>query len=225
MVDILFFAAIAFYIFIKLNKQLGNVDENEKKKLQDKILLKRKEISKVKKEITKKIQDTVAVVEDKAADEAKFIATLDSKIQTPLKKILVKNNISLEFFLDGAKSAFEMVLKAFSASDLKTLKFLLSDKLYKGFESSIKSRQGENQTLVTNVISIDLAEITSAKLTANNAVISIKFTSQQINYISDESGKVVDGKKEEISEVIDVWTFKKDVKSTNPNWTIISTNN
>ena len=225
MVDILFFAAIAFYIFIKLNKQLGNVDENEKKKLQDKILLKRKEISKVKKEITKKIQDTVAVVEDKAADEAKFIATLDSKIQAPLKKILVKNNISLEFFLDGAKSAFEMVLKAFSASDLKTLKFLLSDKLYKGFESSIKSRQGENQTLVTNVISIDSAEVTSAKLTANNSVISIKFTSQQINYISDESGKVVDGKKEEISEVIDVWTFKKDVKSTNPNWTIISTNN
>ena len=31
LVDIIIFAAIAFYIFFKLNKQLGKIDEDEKK--------------------------------------------------------------------------------------------------------------------------------------------------------------------------------------------------
>lgn len=225
MVDILFFAAIAFYIFLKLNKSLGNIDEDEKKKIQEKIELRRKEISKVQNQISEKIQEAVKKSEKEVSDQEQAILALDEKIQAPLRKILDKCDISLEFFLNGSKSAFEMVLKAFASSDLKALKFLLSDKLYKGFAASIKERQEKDHNLTTNVIAIDEAEITSAKLVANNAIICVKFVSKQINYISDKDGKIIDGAKEDIATLTDIWTFRKDVKSKNPNWVVTSTNN
>ena len=51
----------------------------------------------------------------------------------------------------------------------------------------------------------------------------VKIISKQINYISDKEQKIIEGKKDEISEIIDVWTFKKDVKSPNPNWLVSAT--
>jgi predicted lipid-binding transport protein (Tim44 family) len=57
----------------------------------------------------------------------------------------------------------------------------------------------------------------------NNASIVIKFVSKQINYICDKEEKIIEGKKDEINEITDIWTFKKDLTSPNPNWIINST--
>jgi len=35
---------------------------------------------------------------------------------------------------------------------------------------------------------------------------------------------VIEGSKTEIVQVNDIWTFKKDLTSSNPNWVIIATN-
>ena len=47
--------------------------------------------------------------------------------------------------------------------------------------------------------------------------------SKQINYIADKEQKIIEGTKEEIAEITDIWTFKKDVKSPNPNWLVSAT--
>jgi len=60
-------------------------------------------------------------------------------------------------------------------------------------------------------------------LIENQASIVVKIISKQINYISDKEQKIIEGKKDEISEITDLWTFKKDVKSSNPNWLVSAT--
>lgn len=218
--DILFFAAVAFFIFWKLSKQLGKVDEDERKQIEAKVAQRKEEIAAIQGQIIQKITEISA--EQNQAEE-KILAPLDVATRENLSNILSRCNLSAEFFVNGAKSAFEMILKAFSTADIETLKTLLSENIYKGFEGAINARRSQEQTLVTNLISIEKTEILSAALVGDIASVVIKFTSKQINYISDKNDQIVEGKKDEISELSDVWTFRKDVTSLNPNWLVSNT--
>ena len=219
--DIIFFALLAFYVFFKLNKELGKIDEDQVKQMEEKL-------SKAgffggfgsRKSDDAKQQ----IIEIKNQIEETIPQNLDEDTKQNLLTILRSCNITTDFFLDGAKAAFEIVIKAFSNDDLASLKGLLSEKIYEGFESVINSRKEKNINLTTNIISIDQAEIFSAMMIGNIASVSVRFVSRQINYVADADGNVIEGKKDEIFQLTDVWTFKKDVTSNNPNWSIISTN-
>jgi len=226
--DIIFFAALAFYIFFRLNKQLGKIDEEEKNQIQEKLAKRREEILEMQQKIAQqeKIVGASSTVESSQnQSEDKFLSSLDEAGKRDLSNILQSCKISAEFFVSGAKSAFEMILKAFATADLETLKFLLSEKIYQSFESAINQRKSGEQTLTTNLISIEKAEIISVAIFENVASIAVKIVSKQINYVTDKSGQVVDGRKDEISEITDVWTFKKDITSPDPNWIINATSN
>jgi predicted lipid-binding transport protein (Tim44 family) len=220
--DIIFFAAIAFFIFYKLNKQLGKIDEEEKKNIELKVVSTQKKILEVQQAINQQQQSSLTIETDNQASE-KILNSLDAKTKESFDNILNRTNISAEFFINGVKSAFEMILKAFASSDLETLKFLLSDKIFKGFESAIIQRKSAEKTLITNLISIEKSEIISALIFENNASVVMKIVSKQINYIIDSKGQTIEGRKDEINEITDIWTFKKDVNSANPNWVVSAT--
>ena len=220
--DIIFFAAIAFFIFYKLNKQLGKVDEEEKKNIELKVVSAREKILEAQQVIKQQQQSFHTIETDNQVSE-KILNSLDAATKESFSNILNRTNISAEFFVNGVKSAFEMILKAFASTDLETLKFLLSDKIFKGFESAIIQRKSTEKTLITNLISIEKTEIISALIFENNASVVMKIVSKQINYIIDSKGQTIEGRKDEINEITDIWTFKKDINSTNPNWVVSAT--
>jgi len=221
--DIIFFAAIAFFIFYKLNKQLGKVDEEEKKNIELKVVSAREKILEAQQVIKQQQQQPSIAIEADNQISEKILNSLDASTKESFSNILNRTNISAEFFVNGVKSAFEMILKAFASADLETLKFLLSDKIFKGFESAIIQRKSAEKTLVTNLISIEKSEIISALIFENNASVVMKIVSKQINYIIDSKGQTVEGRKDEINEITDIWTFKKDINSANPNWVVSAT--
>lgn len=223
--DILFFAAVAAFIFFKLSKHLGQIDDEEKTKI----------IEKIKKAQEQIIQQQAAYQAQQQKSSASETQTSPAFVNQALdqlsdadknlfSQIIQSCKITPEFFINGAKSAFEMILKAFASQDMETLKFLLSEKIYSGFENAINKRKADNQILTTNVISIDDTKILSVALASGIATISVKFISKQINYISDKDGNIINGAKEDISSVTDIWTFKKDVNVANPNWVVSQTN-
>lgn len=234
--DIIFFAAVAFYVVFKLREQLGKVDEDEKKRIEEKIEKRKKLIEEIQNQMaasqtvvgqhsTKESESKEKEIKEvKSRTEETIIASLDEQSKIQFLSAIKACNISAEFFLNGAKSAFEMVLKAFAGADLETLKFLLADKIYSGFEQAITERRSMGQNLVTNLIAIDKAEITSASMMGNDALVTVKFTSRQINYITDQKGDIIEGKKDEILELSDIWKFKRDVTVNSPNWLIVATN-
>ncbi len=219
--DIFFLALLAFYIFFKLSKHLGKIDEEEKKRLEERMQLVQAAQDKIQDII--KQQEKIIGSASTSEDQSKYLANLKPEDKNVLDNILSRCNINLSFFLSGAKSAFEMVLKSFSSGDLENLKMLLSDKLYQGFEKAVNQKKMEEKTLTTNLIAIEKSEIISASLVGDIACVVVRFVSKQINYISSKSGEIIEGKKDEIVETTDVWTFKKDVTSPNPNWMISQT--
>jgi predicted lipid-binding transport protein (Tim44 family) len=224
--DILFFAAIAIFIFIKLRNELGKVDDNQK----------RDAIKKFIKEQTKNSKNSATIIEvsENSAVEAKqtnqddeksqkILEAIKEPIKSNLQSILQKTNLSASQFINGANSAFEIVLESFAANNLQALKPLLSEKIYADFEKAVSKRKSEKQTLHTKIVSIKKSYITDAKIVDNFAIITVEFISEQINYITDDKGEFVFGSKHDIDQVKDVWTFKKDCNSSNPNWLVVST--
>ena len=223
--DLVILAIITAYIFYRLSKNLGKIDEEEKHEIHKKLLERKKQIE----EILNRVQQNSPArnQEEKiigaSSTMQKEFGDLNQATQENLTKIFEVCNIGYEFFINGAKMAFEMIINAFSKDDIETLKILLSEKIFQGFNSAIEDRKTKEHKLTTNLISINKVEILSAMLIENQASIVVKIISKQINYISDKEQKIIEGTKEEIAEITDIWTFKKDVKSPNPNWLISAT--
>lgn len=232
--DIIFLALVSLFIFYMLSKQFGKISEDEKneiyRKIEDRKKLLEKIIEQNNQAVDKRNQinssqnsNQKIVGESSTEEENPGFKNLNSSTKENLSKIFSACNLNFENFANGAKGAFEMTIKAFSDEDLETLRHLLSDNIYRNFESAITQRKQDNKKLITNLIAIDKFEITSAMLIDKQASITAKFISRQINYFTDNNGNLLDGRKDEISEISDIWTFKKEVSSPDPNWLIIST--
>lgn len=70
-------------------------------------------------------------------------------------------------FLDGARTAYEMIVTAFAEGDSKALKPLLGREVFDGFSAAIGEREQRGETVEFSFVGIDKAEITDAQLKAS----------------------------------------------------------
>jgi len=66
-------------------------------------------------------------------------------------------------------------------------------------------------------------EILEAGLDGRIATLTVKFVSEQISVTCDAKGEVIDGDPEHIVQMIDIWTFSRNLRSRDPNWTLVET--
>lgn len=126
-------------------------------------------------------------------------------------------------FVVGARVAFDMIVNAFAQGDTKTLRPLLNDQVYGNFAGAIEERTRTRQKHETTLVGILSADIVGAQLRDEEAQVTVKFVSQQINLTKDQEGRVVDGDPSEVANITDVWTFARPVKSRDPNWVLVAT--
>lgn len=126
-------------------------------------------------------------------------------------------------FVNGARSAFTMIVEAFSHGDRATLRPLLSDAVYNGFAGAITEREKTGETLETRIERIQDADVVDARLDDTRVYLTVRFVTEQINITRDKAGTVLDGDPAAPAEVIDEWTFSRDVRSRDPNWLLVET--
>ncbi|MEM9170652.1 MAG: Tim44/TimA family putative adaptor protein [Pseudomonadota bacterium] len=126
-------------------------------------------------------------------------------------------------FLTGAKSAYEMIVEAFTAGDLKPVRDFLAPNVYETFKAAIAAREAANQTAEVKFIGIDGAAIASARVEDRTAFAVTDFSSNQVRVTRDASGTVVDGDPNRIDLVRDRWTFSRVLDSRSPNWMLTAT--
>jgi predicted lipid-binding transport protein (Tim44 family) len=158
------------------------------------------------------------------ADRWKGIAEPDSRIAQGLDEIArAEPSFDGQGFLEGSKSAYEMIVTAFAQGDRKLLKELLSREVYEGFEGAILDREGRGERVETTFVSIDKAEITGVEVRGGSANIMVRFVSKLITATRNAAGAVIDGSPEAVVDVTDVWTFSRTLGSRNPNWLLVAT--
>lgn len=126
-------------------------------------------------------------------------------------------------FLEGARTAFEMIVAAFAAGDRVRLRPLLSDEVYKPFSDAIDERKAAGETLETRILTLKSIDIVETGLADRIARVTVKFVSEQINVLRAHDGSIVDGHPENPAEKTDFWTFARDTRSSDPNWVLVTT--
>jgi len=126
-------------------------------------------------------------------------------------------------FVDGAKSAYRMILEAFWKGDRETLAWLVEDNVRAEFESAIDAREAAGETLENRLVSIERAAITEASLTGKVARITLRLDADIAAITRDKDGNVVAGSMTDAVETHDEWTFVRDLKASDPNWKLADT--
>jgi len=126
-------------------------------------------------------------------------------------------------FVDGARSAYEMIVTSFARGDRDTLRSLLAPDVFESFSSAIGAREAQGETVETTFVSIDKTTIADAHLREGVGQITVRFASKIITVTRDRAGGIVDGGVDKIVDVIDVWTFARKAGAKDPNWKLVAT--
>lgn len=126
-------------------------------------------------------------------------------------------------FLDGAKSAYELIVEAFAAGDLKSVRRFLGPSVFDAFRSAVAARESAGHRSDLKFVGIESASIASSRVEDGNMVAVADFTSNQVRTTYDKDGAVIAGDPTRIDRVKDRWTFSRALGSTDPNWMLIAT--
>jgi predicted lipid-binding transport protein (Tim44 family) len=126
-------------------------------------------------------------------------------------------------FTAGARAAFTTIVEAFAKDDTASLRPLLDPPTYASFEAAIRGRAERKEKAETTLIGFEASDVARASLQGSEAVVTVRFVSEQINVLRNADGQIVDGNPNEVQKVVDLWTFRRDTKSSDPNWLLIKT--
>lgn len=223
--DIILFALVAAFLILRLRSVLGRRDGHQpqthdpfkppasREAPDDKVV----RLPDRKDRPADAVDDAPEPVIDAAFDG-------DQALAAGLTQIRVADpSFSREEFVSGARIAFEMILGAYAAGDADSLKPLLSPEVFGNFAQSIREREQAGETMEMNLVAITTAEIVEAYMAGRTAHVTIKFVSEQATAIRDDKGEIVEGDPAQATEVTDFWTFARDTRSSDPNWTLVAT--
>ncbi len=133
------------------------------------------------------------------------------------------HSFNIRSFFDGAEYAYGLVLNAFWSQDRKTLRSMLSRQVFDQFDGAIGILEQQNRHSENKLMDIEKIDLVDANLTGSLAEVTVEFTSHMIMSTKDADDNVVDGNADRSIKISDIWTFCRDVKSADPNWTLVAT--
>jgi len=126
-------------------------------------------------------------------------------------------------FLDGAKAAYRMILEAFWNGDLSALKGHVDDHVFDTFSAAVEQRNKEGLKLDNRLVAIEQAVISEATLERGVALVTVRFEADIAAVTRNSEGEVVAGSLSDAVQTRDLWTFRRDTGSRDPNWLLIET--
>ncbi len=126
-------------------------------------------------------------------------------------------------FLEGAQSAYRMILEAFWSGDLDTLRPHVDDNVYKEFASAVDQRTKEGLALDNRLVTIEQALISATSIEQTIAFVTVRFESDIAAVTRNKKGEVVAGSLSDAVQTRDLWTFRRDLASRDPNWLLVET--
>ena len=126
-------------------------------------------------------------------------------------------------FIEGAQAAYRMVLEAFWKGDRAELSFLTGPEVRAAFEESIDEREAAGHVLDNRLVAIERAAIDNARLDGKVAEIEVRFDAFVAAVTRDKEGELVAGSMSDAVPTNDIWTFRRNLASKDPNWLLVET--
>jgi predicted lipid-binding transport protein (Tim44 family) len=122
----------------------------------------------------------------------------------------------LSRFLGGAKGAYEMIVRAFAAGDRATLTNLLAPNVMKAFDGEIAAREAGGRSETVEFLHAPRADLDKAEVQGDLARMTVRFLAEFRSRTKGPEGEGVDDRR-----TAELWTFERNLKSRDPNWTLV----
>lgn len=210
-VGIVLLAMIALFVGLRLYSVLGQRTGHEQRPL-------------TRPEATPGVEAPAAKADAPAATAEPQGMAFDSHAAAGVRAIIAADaSFDVSRFLEGAQGAYRMILEAFWKGERDELNWLASPEVKAAFEAAIAEREAAGHTLDNRLVAIERASIDQARLEGSDAEIDVRFDAFVVAVTRDKDGEVVAGSLSDAIPTHDVWTFRRDLKSGNPNWLLVET--
>jgi predicted lipid-binding transport protein (Tim44 family) len=121
-------------------------------------------------------------------------------------------------FLSGAKSAYEMIVKAFATGDRAMLRNLLSPTVMASFDTAIAAREAEGRSENVEFLHPPRADLERAEVVGvgDLARLTVRFLAEFRSRSKGPEGEAVEDRR-----TAELWTFERNLASRDPNWILI----
>ena len=213
LIQILVLAGVAIFLILRLRNVLGTREGFERPQVQQPQNTESPIDFKVIE--NEKIDYDVFDHFDKGSNDA--YALMDMKNIDP--------SFSINTFIQGAKSAYEMIVMAFESGNIDQVKELISQEIYQIFSKVISDRHEKDLVIDAEFVGIREARLQSAEYNdkEQSAQITMRFVSELTSVVRTKNGEVVEGDPKEIKRQKDTWVFERFMNDENPNWILIAT--
>jgi len=126
-------------------------------------------------------------------------------------------------FLEGAKGAYRLVLESFWKGELDAVRGHVDDHVFETFSSAVEQRKKDGLVLDNRLVAVDQAVIAEASVDRAVAIVTVRFEADIAAVTRNSEGQVVAGSMSDAVQTRDLWSFRRDISSRDPNWLLIET--
>ncbi|MFM9978783.1 MAG: Tim44/TimA family putative adaptor protein [Sphingomonadaceae bacterium] len=137
--------------------------------------------------------------------------------------VAADNSFDVARFLDGAKAAYRMILEGYWRGDEEAYAPYVGDDVRAAFAESMAERTAAGHVLDNRLVAIENATIADARLDGKLATITVRFEADIAAVTRDGEGNVVAGSTSDAVATQDNWTFTRTLRSDDPNWILVET--
>lgn len=119
-------------------------------------------------------------------------------------------------FIQGARAAYETIVRAFAAGDREALRRLVSPTVMSGFEKAIEAREAEGRSESVEFAHAPRTDIEGSEAVGDIARVRVRFLAEFRSRSKGPEGEAVDDRR-----TAEVWTFERPFSSRDPNWTLV----
>lgn len=119
-------------------------------------------------------------------------------------------------FLEGAKTAYETIVKAYAAGDRPALQGLLAKPVMDAFEAGMADREARGRTEQVEFLHQTRADAEAIEADGDLGRVKVRFLGELRTRSKGPEGEAVDDRR-----TAEVWTFERPLASRDPNWTLV----
>ena len=211
-VEIVLLALVALFVGLRLYSVLGRRTGHEQQPI-------------LRPAESPTVTEPAAPVPDVAPERPEASGLVYEEPAAPGLRAIVGTDAAFDVgrFLEGAQAAYRMILEAFWKGDRDALRHLVGGHVLAAFEQAIGEREAEGHRLDNRLVAIERTVIEDARLAGRTAEIDVRFDADIAAVTRDREGNLVAGTLSDAIPTHDVWTFRRDLKSKDPNWLLVET--
>lgn len=120
-------------------------------------------------------------------------------------------------FLEGARQAYETIVRGYAAADRAALTPLLTPAVMSSFEAGMAAREARGETETVEFVHPPRADLEQATADGDKAVAKVRFLAEIRSRIASAAGG-----DEQVEErrTAEHWTFERVLGAADPNWVL-----